>query len=158
VVAASVLSIVLLVIDLASDVDLSAFESDRPSPICVAVAIVTPIAVIRRLVRDRRVGPGTLRGAIAAFLLIAVAFTYVFSFIAETQSEPFFASTDDPSTTSYMYFSLSTITTLGYDLVAQTNLGGLMATTEAVLGQVYLVTFVAMLVGLLIQQREASAT
>jgi hypothetical protein len=150
---------VLLVVDLSSDVDLSAFESDRPSPIWVAVAVVTPIAVIGRLVRHRRVLPGTLRGAIAAYLLIAVAFTYLFSFIDETQSEPFFASIDDPSTTSYMYFSLSTITTVGYgDLAAQTNLGRLMATTEAVLGQVYLVTFVAMLVGLLIQQREASGT
>jgi hypothetical protein len=159
VVVASLMSIVLLVVDLSSDVDLSAFESDRPSPIWVAVAVVTPIAVIGRLVRHRRVLPGTLRGAIAAYLLIAVAFTYLFSFIDETQSEPFFASIDDPSTTSYMYFSLSTITTVGYgDLAAQTNLGRLMATTEAVLGQVYLVTFVAMLVGLLIQQREASGT
>jgi voltage-gated potassium channel Kch len=48
-----------------------------------------------------------------------------------------------------MYFSLTTITTVGYgDLTAQTHLGRLLANSEAVIGQVYLVTFVAMIVGL----------
>ena len=48
-----------------------------------------------------------------------------------------------------MYFSLTTITTVGYgDLTAQTHLGRLLANSEAVVGQVYLVTFVAMIVGL----------
>jgi voltage-gated potassium channel Kch len=48
-----------------------------------------------------------------------------------------------------MYFSLSTITTVGYgDLTAITPFARLIATAEAVSGQVYLVTFVAMLVGL----------
>jgi len=51
-----------------------------------------------------------------------------------------------------MYFSLVTVTTLGYgDLAAATNLGRLLSTTGAVIGQVYLVTFVAMLVALLAQ-------
>ena len=48
-----------------------------------------------------------------------------------------------------MYFSLTTITTVGYgDLTAQGNLGRLLANSESVIGQVYLVTFVAMIVGL----------
>jgi hypothetical protein len=55
-----------------------------------------------------------------------------------------------------MYFSLSTITTVGYgDLTAITPFARLVATAEAVSGQVYLVTFVAMLVGLRAQHWAA---
>jgi hypothetical protein len=54
-----------------------------------------------------------------------------------------------------MYFSLVTITTLGYgDLAAVEPLGRLLTTIEAVIGQVYLVTFVAMIVGLMVEQRQ----
>ena len=54
-----------------------------------------------------------------------------------------------------MYFSLTSITTLGYgDLAAVSPAGRLLATTEAVIGQVYLVTFVAMIVGLIVEQRQ----
>jgi voltage-gated potassium channel Kch len=64
----------------------------------------------------------------------------------------FFAGAVEPSS-SYMYFSLTTITTVGYgDLTAQTHLGRLLANSEAVVGQVYLVTFVAMIVGLRAQE------
>jgi hypothetical protein len=46
-----------------------------------------------------------------------------------------------------MYFSLTTIATLGYgDFVPVTEVGRLAAMSEAVIGQVYLVTFVAMVV------------
>jgi hypothetical protein len=54
-----------------------------------------------------------------------------------------------------MYFSLTTITTTGYgDLTAQTDVGRTLAMAEAVIGQIYLVTFVAMLVGLFIAGRR----
>ena len=52
-----------------------------------------------------------------------------------------------------MYFSLTSVSTLGYgDLVAVTNLGCLLATTEAVVGQIFLVTLVAGLVGVYAQR------
>ena len=55
-----------------------------------------------------------------------------------------------------MYFSLATITTTGYgDFTAASELGRLLAMAEAVTGQVYLVTFVAMLVGLFAANRIA---
>jgi hypothetical protein len=48
-----------------------------------------------------------------------------------------------------MYFSLATVTTVGYgDLAPASNIARLLSTSEALVGQVYLVTFVAMLVGL----------
>src|SRR6478735_536152 len=51
------------------------------------------------------------------------------------------------TTTTYMYFSLGTISTVGYgDFVAVTSFGRMASASEAVLGQVFLVTFVALIV------------
>lgn len=81
--------------------------------------------------------------------MIAVAFNYAF-LAADAYQPPFFGQPEP--TTSFMYYSLVTATTLGYgDPGAATNLGRLLSTSEAVIGQVFLVTFVAMLVGLLAQ-------
>ncbi|MBV9359359.1 MAG: two pore domain potassium channel family protein, partial [Chloroflexi bacterium] len=45
-------------------------------------------------------------------------------------------------------FSYSTLATVGYgDFVARTNLGRMLAVTEALIGQLYLVTVVALLMG-----------
>jgi voltage-gated potassium channel Kch len=94
-------------------------------------------------------------GAIAVYLLIPIAFFYVFYTIDVLQPTAFFGQVEP--TSSFMYFSLTTVTTVGYgDLVAVSQPGRLMANFEAVIGQVYLVTFVGLLIGLLTQQnREA---
>jgi hypothetical protein len=47
-----------------------------------------------------------------------------------------------------VYFSYVTMSTVGYgDLTARGDLGRMLAVTEALLGQLYLVTIVALLVG-----------
>jgi hypothetical protein len=117
----------------------------------VVLAFAAPMAVVRRLVQHREVTRGTLLGAVSGYLLLPIAFFY--AFVASTAWQaPFFAS-PEPSTT-YMYFSLSTITTTGYgDLTASHPFGRLLSMAEAVTGQVYLVTFVAMLVGLFAASR-----
>jgi hypothetical protein len=115
------------------------------------LSVIAPVIVVHRLIQHRTVTMSTMYGAIAAYLLIAVAYFFVFLTLTQWQGK-FFTTPDQPSS-SYMYFSLTTITTVGYgDLTAQTHLGRLLATSEAVVGQVYLVTFVAMIVGLRAQE------
>ena len=47
----------------------------------------------------------------------------------------------------FVYFSFATLTTVGYgDLTAATDLGRSLAITEALIGQIYLVTVVALIV------------
>jgi hypothetical protein len=129
-----------------SDTPLFAREGTRPLTLLVLAALA-PLVVMRRLLKHRTVTTGTLFGAISAFLLLPIAFCYAFLTIDGLQGTTFFESVQP--TTSFMYFSLTTITTVGYgDLTAVTPLARLVATAEAVSGQVYLVTFVAMLVGL----------
>ena len=122
-------------------------------PLVVLLALAAPVAVMRRIAQHREVSRGTLLGAISGYLLLPIAFFYLFLSTASLTGAPFFA--DPQPTTSYMYFSLTTITTTGYgDLTAATPFGRLLATSEALMGQVYLVTFVAMLVGLFAATRR----
>jgi hypothetical protein len=84
---------------------------------------------------------------VASILLVGLFFAFLFRFTASVGLGPFFASTDRASDADYLYFSFSTLATLGYgDLVARTNLGRMLAVTEALFGQMYLVTVVALLV------------
>ncbi|MEG3615451.1 potassium channel family protein [Isoptericola haloaureus] len=116
-------------------------------PLLLLIAALAPVVVVRRLVHHRIVTLATVLGAVSAYLLISLMYYYAFLTVDNLTESPFFG-TEQP-TTSFMYFSLTTITTLGYgDLAAVTPVGRLLATSEAIVGQVYLVVFVAMIVSL----------
>jgi hypothetical protein len=124
-----------------------------PPLFATLLALLAPMVVARRLLTHRRVRRETLLGAVSVYLLIAVAFFYVFLGIEVTQSSTFFAQTGP--TSDLMYFSLTTITTVGYgDLYAVAQPGRLFANAEAVIGQLYLVTFVGLMIGMLTQQNR----
>jgi len=126
---------------------------ESPSILWVTLSALAPVLVVRRLIHHDRASGQTLLGAVSAYLLIALAFNFSFLTVDAHGSTPFFG-TEEP-TTSFMYFSLVTIATLGYgDLTAAEPLGRLLSTIEAVIGQIYLVTFVALIVGLIVGQRE----
>jgi voltage-gated potassium channel Kch len=60
---------------------------------------------------------------------------------------PFFAQNVGPGVMNFQYFSFITMTTVGYgDLTPATAWGQTLATMEAVIGQVFLVTVVALTV------------
>ncbi len=153
--------VILVIGSLASIALLSSLSDSVPDPstaappIVVLLSVAAPLAVVRRLAQHREVTRGTLLGAISGYLLIPIAFFYMFLAANRLQGDAFFG--DPQPTTSFMYFSLTTVSTVGYgDLSAKTDLGRLLATSEALIGQVYLVTFVALLVGLYASARMAS--
>jgi hypothetical protein len=121
--------------------------SGRPNLAWVLIATATPLFVLRRIFNHERVTGQTIAGAVSVFLLIPLAFSYLFGLADQWGSTPFFG-TEQP-TTAFMYFSLVTVTTLGYgDLSPTTEFARLLATTEAVIGQIFLVVVVARLVSL----------
>ena len=68
----------------------------------------------------------------------------------------FFAQHAAASSQNLLYFSFATITTSGYgDLTAATDVGRSLAIAEALIGQIYLVTVVAAIVGGLGRRRRA---
>jgi len=123
--------------------------------IWVVLSVLAPVVVVRRLLHHHDVTRRTLEGAISAYLLIPVAFQFIFLTVDDLLPGGFFGSPKPPM--AFMYFSLTTVTTVGYgDLAPASDVGRLLATVEALLGQVFLVTFVALLVGLLGERWRAN--
>lgn len=128
-----------------------------PSPLWVVLSLFLPVIVVRRIVRHQQVARSTLLGAVCAYLLIAFTFTFMFLTVNVLDSDRFFG--EERPTTDFMYFSLTSLTTLGTsgDLQASSDLGRLLSVTETVIGQIFLVTLVAALVGLYAARRGAKA-
>jgi hypothetical protein len=116
-----------------------------PETTWLLAAALTPLLVARRLLQHQVVTLQTIMGAVAAYLQIAVAYAFLYQTVDAYSATNFFGKATP--TTTYMYFSLVTISTVGYgDFVAVTSFGRMAAASEAVLGQVFLVTFVALIV------------
>ena len=95
-----------------------------PETAWLLAAALTPVLVARRLLQHQVVTLQTIMGAVAAYLQIAVAYAFLYQTIDAYSATNFFGQ--DTSTTTYMYFSLVTISTVGYgDFVAVTSLGRL---------------------------------
>jgi hypothetical protein len=114
------------------------------------VAIAPPAIVVGVVRGLREAGSATVRavmGVLCIYLLMGMLASFLYGAIDRLGSEPFFASGAPATTSNCLYFSFTTLTTVGYgDLTAASNLGHTIAVSEALLGQIYLVTVVALLV------------
>jgi hypothetical protein len=108
------------------------------------------LVVLRRVLTHELVTSRTISGAVAVYLLLALAFASAASGLELIHAGSFTSSSGGPESYGTMqYFSLVTIATLGYgDVLPVSNAARSLATAEAVIGQIYLVTIVARLVGL----------
>jgi hypothetical protein len=86
-------------------------------------------------------------GALAAYLMLGMAFGFAYRGVAFLQPGPFFAGSGDAALPDALFFSFVTLTTTGYgDLVPAGNPGRSLAVLEALTGQLFLVTAVAKVV------------
>ena len=112
------------------------------------LAFVAPIVILRRIVLSPTITFRLVLGALAIYLLIGLAYSYLFPFVALLTGEPFFVQTEQPGTADFLYFSYTTLATIGYgDFTAATSLTRMIAVSEGLVGQLYLVSAVALLVG-----------
>ncbi|GIE91255.1 potassium channel family protein [Actinoplanes regularis] len=112
-----------------------------------ALYLLAPIAIVRDLSRRDRVDLQTMLGALAAYLLIGMAFGFAYECLAVIQPGPFFGERGDPSLAEALFFSFVTVTTTGYgDLVPAGNPGQTVAVFEVLTGQIFLITAVAKVV------------
>ena len=108
---------------------------------------LAPIAIAWSLVRRHVVDIETVLGALCIYVLLGMFWAFTFAAIGAFDSDPFFVQEPSPTSASYLYFAYVTMTTAGYgDLTASGNLGRAFAVLDALLGQLYLVTIVALLV------------
>ena len=120
-----------------------------------AALVGAAIAVIGLGAIDQgEVNRQSLRAAICVYLLVGMFFVFLYGAVAALDSGPFFAQGTDGTTAQRFYFSFVTLATLGYgDYTAAGNFGHLLSVSEALLGQLYLVTVLALLVGNLGRKR-----
>jgi voltage-gated potassium channel Kch len=106
-----------------------------------------PVVIIRALIRRRVIDLRTVLGAVCVYILLGMLWSFAYAAIGTIQSDPFFLEQQTATVADYLYFSFVTLTTVGYgDLTAAGGLGRAIASLEAVIGQLYLVTVIALLV------------
>jgi hypothetical protein len=125
------------------------------------VALAPPAVIIGVLRNLRDTGAVTLTaisGVLCLYLLVGLLFAFTYVAIQNLGGAPFFSNGDAATSARSVYFSFVTITTVGYgDFTARTDLGHTLSVTEALLGQIYMVTIVAVFVGRLAPRSKQPA-
>jgi hypothetical protein len=125
------------------------------------LVLLAPWVIIAGLVRilraKQRVTLEAVFGVLSVYILLGMLFGFIFGAIDRYGGYPFFAGGQPATIAHCLYFSFTTLTTVGYgDLTARTNLGHTLSVSEALLGQIYLVTIVSLIVANLGRGRPAA--
>lgn len=112
------------------------------------VFVAAIMAVIALGVVDQgEVNQKSVVGAICIYLLLGLLFSFAYGSAAKLGSSDFFAQGTDGTPAIRLYFSYITMATVGYgDYSAAGDFGRTLAVLEGLMGQLYLVTVVALLV------------
>ena len=123
--------------------------------------LVTAVVILSGVLGGTRVTTNTLSGAVNVYLLAALMWASLFcsleilhpgSFAPEM---PPIKDIGDGLQQHFLYFSLVTLSTLGYgDVVPVSHAARALATVEAVFGQLYLAILLGRLVGLHVSQKN----
>ena len=115
-----------------------------------AMMLLVPVAILRKIGKEfseEGVDLEVVLGALCAYLYIGAYFSFLYDVMARISKSPFFAQPGADSKLNYLYFSFITLTTTGYgDISPAFGPGRMIAVTEAVIGQLYLVSVVAIVV------------
>jgi hypothetical protein len=132
----------------AANGDVERAASRLANLLLVVLAPPTVILGVARSLREH--GEVTIEavfGVLCLYLLLGMCFAFIYGVI-DRYDGPFFANGGAATTSNCLYYSFTTLTTVGYgDLTAASNLGRTLSTFEALLGQIYLVTIVSLIVG-----------
>jgi hypothetical protein len=149
--ANSTISIALVALSAASAVALLLFGGNGFAAlvgILSGLLTVATIATVALGVVDQgEANVQAVTGAVCVYVLIGILFVFLYGVLATLGSGDFFAQGTDGTRSLRLYFSFVTLATLGYgDYTAAGELGRTLAIVEALIGQLYLVTVIAVLV------------
>jgi Ion channel len=125
-------------------------------PVALLVTATLPVT-LSRILHHRRVTHETVLGALCVYVLIGLLFAFLFLAVEDLGGGSFFAQPGPHSQSEYLYFSFVTLTTLGFgDLSPAAGLPQALTVSDALVGNIFLVTLVARLVTLWVRQAEES--
>jgi hypothetical protein len=149
-----VLALIFVAINLTlAVVTVLAPQSSRSSELVLAfggfLLIIAPVVILCRIAAHTVVTIATIPGEIDVYLLFGMIFAMLFIGVDVLGRGPFFAGVHQVTSIDYLFFSYTTLTTVGYgNLIPAGAFGQTLAMTEALIGQIYLVIVVARLVSL----------
>jgi hypothetical protein len=124
-------------------------------PVALLVTATLPVT-LSRILHHSRVTHETVLGALCVYVLIGLLFAFLFLAVEDLGSGSFFAQPGPHGQSQYLYFSFVTLTTLGFgDLSPAVGLPQALTVSDALVGNIFLVTLVARLVTLWVRQDEA---
>ncbi len=105
------------------------------------------IGVVRSLRARQTVTIEAVFGVLCVYILLGMFFAFLYGAIDNLDGEAFFAAGAKGTVSNCLYYSFTTLTTVGYgDLTSSSNLGHTLSVSEALIGQIYLVTVVSLIV------------
>ena len=146
-------SVIVVMAVIALSLDSSDLRGAADLATALAVAILALI-IGRSLLRARIVTLVTVAGLTCLYLLIGLFFAHAYLGAYDFNTDAFSASFPSVGRFDLIYFSFVTLTTVGFgDITPAIDATRALAATQAVLGQLFLVTVVARAVGMLGQER-----
>lgn len=122
---------------------------------------ITALVILERVLRGKRVTTNTLTGAANVYLLFALVWASLFSALEILRPGSFHPQIPSIAEMGaglyqhFLYFSLVTLSTLGYgDVAPISQAARSLAAVEAVFGQLYLAILLGRLVGLHVGQKD----
>lgn len=121
--------------------------------------ILLIIAFGGQLIRAKRIDLQVIYGTLCLYLILGLLWGALYSLLYELSPESFSGALLEPPNesllTTFNYFSMVTLTTLGYgDITPQSHAAGALCQVEAITGQFYIAVLVAWLVGNFIADRQ----
>lgn len=112
-----------------------------------ALLVLVPTAIVAEFIRDLNVTVQSVTAAVCVYLVFGMFFASLAYAVSALSGEPYFAGKTTAGSSDYLYFSYVTLATVGYgDYVPALPAGRALSVLEALMGQLYLVTVVALLV------------
>jgi Ion channel len=137
----------------AGDVDGTAIKIADLLLVCLAPPAIV-LGIVRTLRTRNKVTVEAVLGVLCLYLLLGMFFAFLYGVIYRLSGN-FFAGGVAATGARCLYFSFTTLTTVGYgDYTAASNLGHTLSVSEALLGQIYLVTIVSLIVANLGRSRS----
>lgn len=150
--------VVLALVSLAGNAAAGVSDSGAFSSVLLGVLVlITPVVILRRIFSHLVISGQTVLGAICAYLLLGMAFAFAYHAQWALDHDAFNGNLGPSPQFGLLYFSYVTLATLGYgDITPVGQLARSFAMIESLVGQIFLVTLVAALVGNLGRVRRST--
>ncbi len=144
-IAISVVATVVSGIAAANSNDVGAVFAPFVSLVLIAAAAS---AILRHLLSMKRITRSAVGGVLSVYLLIGLFFAYTYALVGGVSDTSPLRGQDVIDLSAQVYFAFITLATVGYgDLVPANDVVRGLAITEALIGQLYLVSVVALVIG-----------